>query len=476
MSDAGQPTSLEAPTGEPCPPTLSVLVVEDDADFLESMSLLIEREGFSVRSAHSLSEARAALADDPPDVVFVDLKLPDGEGVDLLRDRPPDANSDFVVITGHASVDSAVDSLRQGALDYLTKPPDLARLKIILANVRRTRELRGEVHLLRRELRELGRFGPLVGRSPEMQEIYDLITRVAPTDATVLILGESGTGKELVAETIHRLSPRCEGPFLPVKCGAIPKEVIESELFGHEKGSFTGADRSRRGHFEEASGGVLFLDEVGQLPVELQVKLLRVLETDQVMRVGSSSTTPVDVRVLAATNQNPAEAVRKGILREDLYYRLNVFPITLPPLRERGDDVLLIAEAFLESMNREKGTTKRWSDRSRDRLRSYRWPGNVRELRNVTERTFILSDEILEPDLVPLPTGTASRGADGETVHVDVGSSLQDAERSIILATLRSLDGDKRRAADVLGISLKTLYNRLKVYAASRPDEGDATA
>ena len=474
--DAGQTTSVPAPTAESSASTLSVLVVEDNADFLESLSLLIEREGCSVRGVLSLSDARAALADCPADVVFVDLALPDGEGLDLLRNPPPDANADFIVITGNASVDSAVESLREGALDYLTKPPDRARLKTILANLRRTRELRGEVDLLRRELRDLGRFGPLVGRSPAMQEVYDLIARVAPTDATVLIHGESGTGKELVAETIHRLSPRRDGPYLAVNCGAIPKEVIESELFGHEKGSFTGAERSRRGHFEEASGGILFLDEVTELPVELQVKLLRVLETGQIMRVGSSSPAPVDVRVLAATNTDPAVAVRKGTLREDLYYRLNVFPIHLPPLRERGEDVLLIADAFLESMNRREDTAKRWADRSRDRLRSYGWPGNVRELRNVAERTFILADEVLEPDLMP-PAGAAPRGgSDRAEVRIEVGSSIQDAERSIILATLRSLDGDKRRAADVLGISLKTLYNRLKVYAAAGPEKQEPPA
>ena len=329
----------------------SAMVVDDDPGFRNSLGILVEREGFEVREAGSLADARKGLAKGHPDVVLVDLSLPDGDGLELLRDETISAKSEIIVVTGNATVDSAVQALREGALDYLSKPPDRARLKSILASVVRTREFKAEVQSLRGELRELGRFGRLVGRSPEMQGVYDLIARVAPTQASVLLAGESGTGKELAAETIHRLSRRRDKPFLAVNCGAVATTLIESELFGHEKGSFTGADTSRRGYFEEANGGTLLLDEVAEMPPELQTRLLRVLESGAILRVGGSDPMPVDVRVIAATNRDPAQAVREGALREDLYYRLNVFPIQLPPLRQRGADIELLADHFLEAVS-----------------------------------------------------------------------------------------------------------------------------
>src|SRR5258705_2985531 len=313
----------------------SALVVDDDQGFRTSLGLLVGREGFEVREADSLAQARDRLGETVADVVLIDRGLPDGDGIELIHDERLAAESDFVVITGQASVDSAVQALRVGALDYLTKPIDRSRLKSILAGVSRTRRFKAEVRSLRGELRQLGRFGRLVGRSPAMQKVYDLIARVSPTQAGVMLTGESGTGKELAAETIHLLSRRRDGPFLAVNCGAIAPTLIESELFGHERGSFTGADLSRRGYFEEANGGTLFLDEVTEMPLELQAKLLRVLETGSLLKVGGSKTIPVDVRVIAATNRDPARAVREKVLREDLYYRLNVFPIPLPSLGAR---------------------------------------------------------------------------------------------------------------------------------------------
>jgi DNA-binding NtrC family response regulator len=451
---------------------LRALVVDDDPEFRSSVAMLVEREGFALREADSLESARARLEEASADVVLVDLGLPDGDGLDLMRDPEVAGAAAFVVITGNATVDSAVNALRDGALDYLTKPVDRARLKAILTHVSRDRALRAEVAELRGELRDLGRFGLLIGRSKPMQEVYDLITRVAPTSATVFVVGESGTGKELVAQTIHALSRRREAPFLAVNCGAISPTLIESELFGHERGSFTGAERRRRGYFEQAGGGTLLLDEITEMPIELQVKLLRVLETNQVMRVGATESLPVDVRVIAASNRDPQKAVADGALREDLLYRLNVFPIPLPPLRDRADDIELLAESFLDAVNRREGTSKRWSSEALARLAVLPWPGHVRELRNAVERAAILADSVIRPEDLPVPptgveTFVAPTPGGPTALRVEVGSSIADVERRLILATLEQLDGDKKRAAETLGISLKTLYNRLAVYAAA---------
>jgi DNA-binding NtrC family response regulator len=300
-----------------------------------------------------------------------------------------------------------------------------------------------------------------------MLDVYDLISRVAPTDATVLITGESGTGKELVAETLHRCSARRNAVMLPVNCGAVSPNLIESELFGHERGSFTGADRQRTGYFERATGGTLFLDEITEMPLELQVKLLRVLETGSVVRVGGTEPIRVDVRVIAATNRDPVEAVKAGKLREDLYYRLNVFPIALPPLRNRPGDIDLLAEYVLAQLNRESGQQKTWSRAALERLRRCAWTGNVRELRNVVQRAYIMAEDEIGPESLPLPQEVATETSEeGPVLHVRVGSSIDAVERRLILATLQLTGGDKKRAASILGISLKTLYNRLNVYDA----------
>jgi len=453
------------------PPPLTALVVDDDAGFCESLVALVRREGFETRSAGSLAEARALLADGPPDVILTDLQLPDGDGLELVRGEGGASGAELVVITGNATVDSAVGALREGVLDYLVKPIDRARLRAALANVARTRALKQEVSSLRHELRELGRFGAMVGASKPMAAVYDALARVAPTSATVLITGESGTGKEVTAETIHRLSQRREAPLLPLNCGAVSPNLIESELFGHEKGAFTGAERQRKGYFEQAHGGTLFLDEITEMPVELQVKLLRVLETGSVTRVGGSTPIPVDVRVIAATNRDPKAAVDDGRLREDLFYRLNVFPIALPPLRDREGDVELLAQHFLAELNRAEGSAKSWSRGALARLRAWPWKGNVRELKNVVQRAYILADTEIGAETVPALEGETAaefgpEAGDAATLQVRVGSSIEQVERRLILATLDSVAGDKKRAAEILGISLKTLYNRLNVYEA----------
>ncbi len=445
---------------------LVALVVDDNRDFRATLSLLVGREGFVVREAGSLREARDSIAAQTPDVVLADLHLPDGDGLELTRDSET-GGYDTIVITGNASVESAIGALRDGALDYLTKPVERTRLRSILRHVARGRALQSEIVSLRSELRDVGRFGQMVGRSPAMQDVYGLISRVAPTHASVLITGASGTGKELVASTIHRLSKRRDRPFLGVNMGAISSTLVESELFGHVKGSFTGAEGHRKGYFQEASGGTLFLDEITEVPPELQVKLLRVLETSSVMPVGTSTTVPVDVRVIAATNRDPLDAITAGRLREDLYYRLNVFPLTLPPLRERGEDVRLLAAFFLDVINERDETTKTWTAAALDKMARYAWPGNVRELKNLVERAAILADAEIGVDVLGLGDSAPVGGDPAATVlQVRLGTPLKEVERRIILATLQDTKGDKKRAAGILGVSMKTIYNRLNVYDA----------
>jgi two-component system, NtrC family, response regulator HydG len=444
---------------------VEALIVEDDANQLAALADVVQLEGFTVRTAANLEEARQRLAERSPDVILSDLMLPDGSGLEL-REHPTALDIEMVLITGQASVESAVQALRTGVLDYITKPPDLPRLRAVLGNVARMVSVKKEVGVLRNELRKFGRFGAMIGVSPAMQHVYDLIGRAAPTEVTVLVTGESGTGKELVAETIHQLSRRRMGPFLAVNCGAVSATLVESELFGHERGSFTGALQRHRGHFERAAGGTLFLDEVTEMPIELQVKLLRVLETHNVLRVGGSAPVEVDVRVIAATNRVPSEAVAEGKLREDLFYRLSVFPISLPPVRDRGEDLDLLTEHFLSQLAEEHGTLKRVDPEVMERFQRYGWPGNVRELKNVIERAYILADDMLDPSHIPTDVGVPEIELPEQSAAppLKVGTSLADAERRLIMATLSHYAGDKRRAAETLGISLKTLYNRLNSY------------
>ena len=312
----------------------------------------------------------------------------------------------------------------------------------------------------------------LIGNSTGMRKVRELIARVAPTDSTVLICGESGCGKELVAESVHAMSPRAGRPFVAINCAAIPATLIEAELFGHERGSFTGAMRTREGVFERANGGTLLLDEITEMPLDLQSRLLRVLETKRLNRVGGSADLPVDVRVIASTNRLPAQAFEEGRLREDIYYRLAVVTIELPPLCERGDDILVLAEFFLAELNLRNATRKRLSEDLRQRFMRHRWPGNVRELRNAVERAYILCDGELDLSEQDMPTLRGAPGVEGrvhgDEIHMPIGATLDEIERTFILATLKHFEGDKRRAADVLGCSLKTLYNKLHAYQRER--------
>ncbi|SNS35626.1 two component, sigma54 specific, transcriptional regulator, NtrC subfamily, Fis family [Noviherbaspirillum humi] len=444
-----------------------VLIVDDDVNTREALAEITGAEGFTVAVAGSIADAKEQMQQRRPDVVLIDLKLPDGSGMDLFNDIESRATTEIVLITGHASVETAVEALRLGAADYLTKPINFRRLKGLLSRVPRTDDLKKEIGELRSELRRLGHFGQMLGAAPVMQKLYNHISRVAPTEATVLLLGESGTGKELAAKTIHDLSLRSKHPFLPVNCGAISPQLIESEIFGHEKGSFTGADRQHKGYFERANGGTLFLDEITEMPIELQVKLLRVLESGTFMRIGSNQELETDVRVVAASNRDPEAAVAEGKLRLDLYHRLNVFPLRIPPLRERRNDVELLAQHFLDELNAAHGASKVFAPDSLSSLMNYHWPGNVRELRNHVQRAFILSDQVI--DAAALTPVTTSQSPVGLTLAIPVGTSLADVDRKLIYATLELCGGVKKRAADILGISLKTLYNRLEEYG---PYEG----
>jgi len=458
----------------------NALLIDDDPGVLSAFAELIEAEGFQTSVAGNLADARKLIEknkDTTIDVVLCDLVLPDGSGTDLLREV--DSTTQFIVITGHASVDNAVEALRLGVADYLTKPIDISRLKAVLSNILRTRQLRDEIGTLRGELRKLGRFGDLIGASPVMQELYDRIGRVAPTEATVLLTGESGTGKDVVAQTLHALSRRSKGPFWPLNCGAVSPTLIESDLFGHERGSFTGAERMHKGYFERAHGGTLFLDEITEMPIELQVKLLRVLETGKIVRLGGEKPIDVDARVIAATNRDPEDAVTQGKLREDLLYRLRVFPINLPPLRARGEDIELLSNHFLALLNQggDFQTKKAFTRDAVHKLRNYSWPGNVRELKNLVHQAFILADQDIGPACLPMQvrgnsdaaavsdSPTADAAVDvSQQLKVGVGTSLAEADRRLILATLEQYGGNKRKTASVLGISLKTLYNRLNEY------------
>ncbi len=449
-----------------------VLAVDDDPNFLSALAELVEGQGFTTQTASTLGDARVLIGQRSPDIALVDLYLPDGRGIDLLTSLAPGGGTKVVFMTGYADVESAVQALRLGASDYLTKPLDIGRLKELLADLVTVQQEEAPdaepvaVH------QEVGRLGLLLGASAPMQLLYQMLNRVSPTDASVLLIGESGTGKDLAAQTIHLLSRRSKAPFLPLNCGAVSPTLIESELFGHESGSFTGAERRHKGYFERAHKGTLFLDEITEMPIELQVKLLRVLETGSVMRIGADAPVDVDVRVVAATNRDPHKAVQDGKMREDLLYRLSVFPILLPPLRERGDDIPLLADYFLGQLNERQGTAKTWTEDALLRLRAYPWPGNVRELKNVVHRAFIMADDEVAARCLPREVSEAvARGLD-----VQVGTSIEEVKRRLIAATLEASGGDKRKTAAVLGISLKTLYNHLNSAREEQEQEEEAPA
>ncbi len=459
---------------------VKVLIVEDEPHALTGLAELISGWGYRTETAVDGMEGWEKVLAWEPAIVVTDLKMPRLDGLGLLsRIADASAGNDssiaVVLLTAQGTIQTAVDAMKLGAYDFVLKPVDATRLRAILANATRQRETDIQLEVARRRLRESGVLGSMVGSSKTMREIFTLIEQIAPSNVSVLITGESGTGKELVARTLHDLSPRKQRPFVAVNCAAIPETLIESEIFGHEKGSFTGALERRVGCFELASNGTLLLDELAEMPIGTQAKLLRVLEERKLRRLGAKSEIDVDVRVLAATNRSPEQAIEQNNLRSDLYYRLNVFHIHLPPLRSHMDDLPSMAQSMLEEMNQKHGRKVAGLAPSIvDRMMAWSWPGNARELRNTIERAVILCPDGAPLDAGHLPPtfGKSSLGSppvnDASLVPVRVGTTVDEAERLLILRTLEATGQNKTRAAEILGVSLKTLHNKLKEYSQTR--------
>jgi DNA-binding NtrC family response regulator len=444
-----------------------VLIVDDDPATRSGLTELVRAWGFTAESAGDGAEALERVTDFRPSIIVSDMVMPKMSGLDLLKALKGEADHiKVILLTAQGTVDTAVEAVKAGAEDYLTKPLDPHKLQRLLERLAELNDQKRENQALRRQLNERGRFGRIIGHSQSMRALYQVLEQAAPTPASMLLLGESGTGKELVAQTIHQLSPRASAPFVGINCAAIPDTLLESEIFGHEKGAFTGATDRRAGCFELADRGTLFLDEIAEMTPATQVKLLRVLQERKFRRLGGRTEQDVDVRVLAATNIDPAVAIRDGRLREDLYYRLNVFTVSLPPLRDRKDDLPLLIQAFIDEFNaRDNKNVKAVTPAALRLLEQYEWPGNVRELRNVIERATILArGELIEPAHLPtlgaLPIATAP--ANGLTIAP--GMTVDQAEQKLIMATLDAAGGNKTRAAEMLGISLKTLHNKLNRF------------
>lgn len=456
-----------------------VLIVEDNADAREAWSTLISSWGYRVDNAEDGERALRLIESSQPQILLLDLRLPKKDGLAVLREiRTSGWQLPTIVISGEGEIEDAVESIKLGAYDYLRKPVDPHHLEVLLNNLRTHLTVSKENQLLRRRLMDAGELGQLIGQSFAMRRVMASIEQVAPSSASIVIVGESGTGKELVARTIHDLSPRSSGPYIAINCAALPETLMESELFGHERGAFTGADRRREGCFELASGGTLLLDEIGEMKPELQAKLLRVLEERKIRRLGGSAEVAVDVRVLAATNRNLEVHLREGKFREDLYYRLNVFTIQLPTLRERSEDVPTLIEHFLRQLAPAAGKSVMGMEAEcLELLRSQRWPGNVRQLRNVIERALIVTRgpmistaDLPEEFSINVPRSVTPTQLQGPTLgngrlsalDVHVGMSLNAVKRELLLQTLKFTGGNKAKAAEILGVSLKTLYNHLK--------------
>jgi DNA-binding NtrC family response regulator len=479
-----------------------VLIVEDEPHARTGLTELVASWGYRAECAADGAEGFERVLQWGPGIVVTDLMMPRMDGMELLdRLRELPQHITVIMLTAQGSIESAVEAMRMGAYDYIPKPVDPGRLRTVLQNASRQREESSDLELeeTRKQSRDAGVLGPLVGSSPQMKAIFEMIERVAPSNVSVLVTGESGTGKELVARALHDLSSRRLKPFVAVNCAAIPETLIESEIFGHEKGAFTGAIERRAGCFELAEEGTLLLDEIGEMPAGTQAKLLRVLEDRKLRRLGSKAETPVDVRVVAATNQDPQHAVASGHLRGDLFYRLNVFNIQMPPLREHASDIPAIAAKMIDDMNeRHHCKISGVSSALLNRLLAYDWPGNVRELRNTIERATILAGtgligtEHLPPHfgepgyatrLTPASGPEANAAAtakaardDEKTVHVEVGTTVDEAERQLIVKTLVSTHNNKTRAAEILGITTKTLQNKLKEYSHAEASAGGTAA
>ena len=446
-----------------------ILIVDDEPVIAESLSEMLEGWGYETAVASDGAAGLAAVEEFHPSVVVSDVYMPHLDGFALLREvRELHPGTAVILLTGQGTVEMALRAIQEeGAFHYFEKPIDFPKLRLVVERAVEFAEARRENVSLRRQLRDRGAFGELVGMSEPMRQIYVLIEQVSPASASVLITGESGTGKELVARTIHNLSPRRNAAFVAINCSAIPETLMESELFGHERGAFTGAAARRPGCFELANGGTLLLDEISEMPFSLQAKLLRVLEDRKIRRLGGTHEVPVDVRVLAATNRDPQDAVRQGSFREDLLYRLNVITIELPPLRRRKDDIPLLAQHLATQLaERHNRPARLLSAAALEALLAHTWPGNVRELRNVIERAVIIcpGEAIERYHLAPAFIDQRARARGTDTVSFAVGTPIDEVERVMIFRTLQKTDNNKTRAAELLQISLKTLHNKLRLY------------
>ena len=442
-----------------------VLACDDEPAILESLSAILADEGYEVDTASGGEQAWQKLRKNAYAILLVDLMLPGMDGLEILSSlREARIPTEVIIITGQGSVATATQAMREGAYDYLTKPLDLSRLLSILPKAVERYEILRSNQELKRRLEKLSRFEDLIGESAEMREIYRLVEAVADTDATVFLQGESGTGKELVARAIHNRSSRRDGEFVPINCGALPRDIIENELFGHVKGAFTGSIAEKSGSLELAQGGTVFLDEIAELEPDLQVKILRVLEDKQFRRLGGRESIELDVRFVAATNTDVRQAMEEKRFREDLYYRLSVVEIHLPPLRSRLGDILLLAEEFLKQFGEKYDKNVRGFDpKVAKAFQEYSWPGNVRELKNVVERAVVLtgSERIGIGDLPGRVGGPVSSGS---ALTLPIGDTMENYERRIIYRTLEHTDNNKTQAAKILGVSLKTLHNKLNRY------------
>jgi two-component system response regulator HydG len=452
-----------------------ILIVDDEPDVLGFMQQLLEQRGYAVDAASSGAQALAILSDKAPALLITDLRMPHLDGIALLaKVRQNNRELPCIVLTAAGDISTAVRAMRAGASDYLTKPVDVGALLLAVERALERRDLQLDAQNFQSQLSARNQEGldGLLGTSLPMQRIYRMARQVAPARATVLITGESGTGKGQVARVIHGLSPRTAAPFISLHCAALAESLLESELFGHEKGAFTGADKRRLGRFEQADGGTLFLDEIGEIPMATQLKLLRLLQERTLERVGGNDSIPVDVRVIAATSKNLLEEVRERRFREDLFYRLNVVHIEMPPLRLRGHDVMVLAEHFLQKFARENqrridGVT----DAARAKIIAHSWPGNVRELENAMERAVVFSEGPLV-EAEALPFESVALGLDGILIP---GASLAEIERYAITKTLEATGGSTSRAADILDISVRTIQYRLHEYGGAAPTEPHAS-
>jgi DNA-binding NtrC family response regulator len=442
-----------------------ILIADDEESARTGLASLLSTWGYDVDEAVDGKDALERAAEFHPSVVIADMIMPGLDGLSLLKPLSElDPAAVVILLTGHATVESAVSAMKDGAYDYLTKPLDPTRLRVLLQKAVERAEVLREVTLLRRQLRESRGFGPLLGVSAPMQEVYQFIELAGASPAPVLITGETGTGKELVARTIHQMSPRTRGPFVAVNCSAIPETLLESELFGHERGAFTGALERRAGYFELADAGTIFLDEITEMSPALQAKYLRVLQDGVIRRLGGKSELAVDVRVMAATNRDPARAVQDKTLREDLYYRINVLNISLPPLRHRREDIPLLVEVFIAEFNQKyERRCKSVDEAAMARLREHAWPGNVRELRNVIERAVVGCDgDLITPESLPFVSTPVPDTGQAGAILLPVGTTLEQAERELIEKTLATVSNNKTRAAAILGTTPKTLHNKAR--------------